>query len=44
MVLATSHPSKSMLVAEYVLESIGLAPLLFEVSLVLLLRYVHSGL
>lgn len=44
MVLATSHPSKSMLIAEYTLGSIGLAPLVFEVSLVLLLRYVHGGL
>lgn len=42
MVLVTSHPSKSMLITEYVLGSIGLAPLLFEVSLALLLRYVHS--
>lgn len=44
MVLATSCPSRSILIAEYALGSIGLAPLVFEVSLVLLLRYVHSGL
>ncbi|PYH48785.1 uncharacterized protein BP01DRAFT_285614, partial [Aspergillus saccharolyticus JOP 1030-1] len=36
MVISNSHPSRSMLIAESVLRSIGLSPLLFEVSLVLL--------
>lgn len=43
MALANPQPSKSALIAEYVLQSIGLSPLLFEVSLVLLLRYVCNG-
>ncbi|PKX91321.1 uncharacterized protein P174DRAFT_409812 [Aspergillus novofumigatus IBT 16806] len=36
MVIAVSNPSKSVLTAETILQSIGLSPLLFEVSLVLL--------
>ncbi|KAJ5514591.1 hypothetical protein N7463_004143 [Penicillium fimorum] len=36
LVLASSHPEKPMLIAESVLRSVGLSPLLFEVSLVLL--------
>ena len=40
MVIAVSNPSKSVLTAEIILQSIGLSPLLFEVSLVLLRRYV----
>jgi hypothetical protein len=40
MVIAVSNPSKSVWTAEIVLQSIGLSPLLFEVSLVLLRRYV----
>ncbi|GAQ05070.1 hypothetical protein ALT_2391 [Aspergillus lentulus] len=38
MVIAVSNPSKSVLTAEIILQSIGLSPLLFEVSLVLLRR------
>lgn len=40
MMLATSHPTKSMLIAESAMQSVGLSPLLFEVSLVLLAWYV----
>ncbi|PYI14415.1 hypothetical protein BO86DRAFT_370777 [Aspergillus japonicus CBS 114.51] len=36
MVISNRHPNKSMLIAESVLQTIGLSPLLFEVSLVLL--------
>ncbi|GFF87747.1 hypothetical protein IFM53868_05257 [Aspergillus udagawae] len=36
MVIAVSNPSKSIWTAEIILQSIGLSPLLFEVSLVLL--------
>ncbi|RHZ52836.1 uncharacterized protein CDV56_105913 [Aspergillus thermomutatus] len=36
MVIAVSNPSKSVWTAESILQSIGLSPLLFEVSLVLL--------
>ncbi|EAW17056.1 uncharacterized protein NFIA_004120 [Aspergillus fischeri NRRL 181] len=36
MVIAVSNPSKLVLTAEIILQSIGLSPLLFEVSLVLL--------
>ncbi|KAJ5944620.1 hypothetical protein N7516_004788 [Penicillium verrucosum] len=36
LVLANSHPEKPMLIAESILQSVGLSPLLFEVSLVLL--------
>ncbi|KAI9928159.1 hypothetical protein MW887_002192 [Aspergillus wentii] len=42
LVLATSTPSKSMLIAETVLQGIGLSPLLFEVSFILL-RCGQSG-
>ncbi|KAJ5385043.1 hypothetical protein N7517_002954 [Penicillium concentricum] len=42
LVLASSHPEKPMLIAESVLQSVGLSPLLFEVSLVLL-RCGQSG-
>ncbi|KAJ5808773.1 hypothetical protein N7474_010042 [Penicillium riverlandense] len=42
MVLASSHPSKPMLIAETSLQSVGLSPLVFEVSLVLL-RCGQSG-
>ncbi|KAJ5888310.1 hypothetical protein N7495_008351 [Penicillium taxi] len=36
MIVSTSHPSQAMLIAEINLQSVGLSPLLFEVSLVLL--------
>ncbi|KAJ5524346.1 hypothetical protein N7494_010996 [Penicillium frequentans] len=36
MVLSNSHPNESMLTAEISLQSVGLSPLMFEVSLVLL--------
>ncbi|KAJ5212353.1 uncharacterized protein N7498_003999 [Penicillium cinerascens] len=36
MILSTSHPNKSMFIAESALQNVGLSPLLFEVSLVLL--------
>ncbi|CAI7670344.1 unnamed protein product [Penicillium manginii] len=36
MIISKSHPNKSMLIAEACLQSVGLSPLLFEVSLVLL--------
>ncbi|KAJ5103234.1 hypothetical protein N7532_003763 [Penicillium argentinense] len=36
MVISTNHTNKSMLIAESCLQSVGLSPLLFEVSLVLL--------
>ncbi|KAJ6137938.1 hypothetical protein N7471_004424 [Penicillium samsonianum] len=42
LVLASSHPEKPMLIAESILQSVGLSPLLFEVSLVLL-RCGQSG-
>lgn len=40
MMISNQKPSKPMLIAETVLQGIGLSPLLFEVSLVLLRRYV----
>lgn len=40
MAIAVSNPSKVVLTAEIILQSIGLSPLLLEVSLVLLRRYV----
>ncbi|GFF95958.1 hypothetical protein IFM47457_10628 [Aspergillus lentulus] len=43
MVIAVSNPSKSVLTAEIILQSIGLSPLLFEVSLVLLRRSGQAG-
>ncbi|KAA8646957.1 uncharacterized protein ATNIH1004_005636 [Aspergillus tanneri] len=42
MVISNPHPEKSLLVSEYILQGIGLSPLLFEVSLVLL-RSGQSG-
>jgi hypothetical protein len=39
LVLATSLPDKSVLIAESALQSVGLSPLLFEVSLVMLRWY-----
>ncbi|KGO77231.1 hypothetical protein PITC_093030 [Penicillium italicum] len=42
LVLASSHPEKPMLIAESILQSVGLSPLFFEVSLVLL-RCGQSG-
>ncbi|KAJ5669100.1 hypothetical protein N7462_010170 [Penicillium macrosclerotiorum] len=36
MILSTSYPTSSMLIAESSMQSVGLSPLLFEVSLVLL--------
>ncbi|PWY90748.1 hypothetical protein BO70DRAFT_283958 [Aspergillus heteromorphus CBS 117.55] len=42
MVIANSRPGQSLLIAESVLQSVGLSPLLFEVSLVLL-RSGQSG-
>ncbi|KAJ5500256.1 hypothetical protein N7453_009307 [Penicillium expansum] len=42
LVLAISHPEKPMLIAESILQSVGLSPLLFEISLVLL-RCGQSG-
>ncbi|KAJ5163113.1 uncharacterized protein N7500_004943 [Penicillium coprophilum] len=42
LVLASPHPEKPMLIAESILQSVGLSPLLFEVSLVLL-RCGQSG-
>ncbi|OQE30349.1 hypothetical protein PENFLA_c003G03038 [Penicillium flavigenum] len=42
LVLSSSHPEKPMLIAESILQSVGLSPLLFEVSLVLL-RCGQSG-
>ncbi|KAJ5748625.1 uncharacterized protein N7511_010321 [Penicillium nucicola] len=42
VILSTSHPDKSMLIAESALQSVGLSPLLFEVSLVML-RCGQSG-
>ena len=42
LVLASSHPEKPMLIAESILQSVGLSPLLFEVSLVLLRWYVED--
>lgn len=41
LVLANSHQEKPMLIAESILQSVGLSPLLFEVSLVLLRWYVE---
>jgi hypothetical protein len=43
LVLSTSHPDKPMLVAESALQSVGLSPLLFEVSLVMLRWYVNDN-
>lgn len=43
MVLANPQPSKSALITQYVLQDIGLLLLLFEVSFVLVLRYVCNG-
>lgn len=43
MVLSSSHPDESMLTAEISLQSVGLSPLMFEVSLVLLRWYVTSS-
>jgi hypothetical protein len=40
LVLASSHPDKPMLIAASSLQSVGLSPLLFEVSLVMLRWYV----
>lgn len=40
LVLANSHPEKPMLIAESILQSVGLSPLLFEVSLVCLIAMV----
>jgi hypothetical protein len=42
MVIAVSNPGKPVWTAEIILQSIGLSPLLFEVSLVLLRRYVTA--
>ncbi|PYH88693.1 hypothetical protein BO71DRAFT_488560 [Aspergillus ellipticus CBS 707.79] len=42
IVIANSQPDQSLLIAETVLQSVGLSPLLFEVSLVLL-RSGQSG-
>jgi hypothetical protein len=42
MILSTSHPNKSMLIAESAMQNVGLSPLLFEVSLVLLAWYEPS--
>lgn len=42
MILSTSHPNKSMFIAESALQDVGLSPLLFEVSLVLLVWYETS--
>jgi hypothetical protein len=42
LVLSSSHPQKPMLIAESILQSVGLSPLLFEVSLVLLRWYVKK--
>ncbi|KAJ5236212.1 hypothetical protein N7489_006303 [Penicillium chrysogenum] len=42
LVLSSSHPDKPMLIAESILQSVGLSPLLFEVSLILL-RCGQSG-
>ena len=42
MILSTSHPNKSMFIAESALQNVGLSPLLFEVSLVLLAWYETS--
>ncbi|KAJ5389836.1 uncharacterized protein N7496_000904 [Penicillium cataractarum] len=36
MIISTSNPTESMLIAESSLQSVGLSPLMFEVSLVLL--------
>ncbi|PLB46048.1 hypothetical protein P170DRAFT_512639 [Aspergillus steynii IBT 23096] len=36
MVISNANPGKSLLITEYVLQGIGLSPLMFEVSLVLL--------
>ncbi|KAJ6131382.1 hypothetical protein N7523_001842 [Penicillium sp. IBT 18751x] len=36
MILSTSQPNQSMLIAESAMQNVGLSPLLFEVSLVLL--------
>ena len=38
MIISNANPGKSLLIAEYVLQGIGLSPLMFEVSLVLLRR------
>lgn len=43
MIISKSHPDKSMLIAEACLQSVGLSPLLFEVSLVLLRWYVYHS-
>lgn len=43
MILSTSTPTESMLTAESSLQSVGLSPLFFEVSLVLLRWYVTTG-
>lgn len=44
VVLSDPHPNKSKLIAEISLQSIGLSPLLFEMSLVLLRRYPSPAL
>ncbi|KAJ5093166.1 hypothetical protein N7456_009027, partial [Penicillium angulare] len=43
MVLSDSHPDESTLTAEISLQSVGLSPLFFEVSLVLLRCYAHDS-
>ncbi|CAG8012098.1 unnamed protein product [Penicillium olsonii] len=42
LILASSHPDKAMVTAASVMQSVGLSPLLFEVSLVML-RCGQSG-
>ena len=42
MILSTSKPNESMLIAESAMQNVGLSPLLFEVSLVLLAWYKPS--
>lgn len=42
MILSTSKPNESMLIAESAMQNAGLSPLLFEVSLVLLAWYEPS--
>lgn len=42
LVLSSSRPEKPILIAESILQSVGLSPLLFEVSLVLLRWYVKD--
>jgi hypothetical protein len=44
LVLSSSHPDKPMLIAESILQSVGLSPLLFEVSLILLRWYVENSI